>query len=65
MLKLLTALALASVFGLAQAQAINVKVKPPKGLPGPDVKVKVGDDVKVKGDHGKHKGEFKGKKKGH
>lgn len=67
MLKLLPALALAAVFGFAQADAINVRVAPPKGLPGPEVKVKVGgaDDVKIKGDKGKHKGEFKGKHKGH
>lgn len=65
MLKPLLAIALAATVGIAQAESINIKVKPPKGLPGPDVKVKVGDDVKVKGDHGKHKGEFKGKKKGH
>ena len=68
MLKQFAALVLAFGVGLAHAQAINVKVKPPKGLPGPEVKVKVGDGVKVKGEksnHGKHKGASKGKKNGH
>lgn len=51
--------------GLVHADGLKLTVKPPPGLPGPEVKIKVGDDpVKVKaakGNQGKHKGHEKGK----
>lgn len=65
MRKLTLALSMLAAAGLAHADGLKLSIKPPPGLPGPEVKIKVGDDdVKVKsakGNRGKHKGYEKGK----
>lgn len=65
MRKLTLAVLILGAAGLAHADGLKLNVKPPLGLPGPDVKIKIGDDpVKVKaakGNQGKHKGYEKGK----
>lgn len=65
MRKLTLALFMLAGAGLVHADGLKINVKPPPGLPGPEVKIKVGDgDVKVrsdKGNQGKHKGYAKGK----
>lgn len=59
------AVLLLGAVGLVHADGLKLSVKPPPGLPGPEVKIKIGDDpVKVKagkGNQGKHKGYAKGK----
>ena len=63
--KLWSVVLMMSFAGLAQADGLKLNVKPPPGLPGPEVKIKIGDDdAKVKadkGNRGKHKGYVKGR----
>lgn len=65
MKKLSLGLLMLAITGLVHADGLKLSVKPPPGLPGPEVKIKIGDDpVKVKagkGNQGKHKGHEKGR----
>lgn len=68
MRKLTLAVFMLAAAGLVHADGLKLNIKPPPGLPGPEVKIKVGDDdARIKaekdkhGNRGKHKGYEKGK----